>query len=167
MPAPAADPRFIPTLNPSGPSADWSHRMQRSIADAIAACSAGFNSVNSSTSRYGTIRRCPLLYGYRFMMMKTSSPRQRMRFFESASSLSNLVKRDAPSFGTRFFASETYSDRQGLHMRSIEPTWADGRKTETLSRERIQVNSDEERRFSEHILLIPRHRPLSTSRQVI
>src|ERR1041384_7154125 len=74
IPAPAVLPILHPTLNPSGREADRRTAVIFFKWTITSSDSASVRSEREGVCRYGTTRRCPLLYGNLFMITKHRSP---------------------------------------------------------------------------------------------
>jgi len=112
IPAPAVLPMFAPKLNPCGLDILSSALIPFPVTSMISPCSSPESFSNRDVCRYGTISRCPLLYGYLFITTKQNFPRHITRFSASAFSLSIWQKRHALEC---FFLLKVfiYSERQG------------------------------------------------------
>ena len=123
IPAPAVLPKFAPKLNPCGLEIFSSALIHLPVTIITSLCSSPESFVKLDVCRFGTIIKCPLLYGYLFMTTKQNFPRHIMRFSTSAffpSSFRIRQKRHPPEC---FFWLKVliYADRQGEKRCFIVP----------------------------------------------
>lgn len=79
--------------------------------------SSGSSTCREATCRFGMISKCPLLYGYRFMMMNAVVPRWTM--YRGASSPAATAAQNTHSESEGDFTDSMYCDRHGDQRRSI------------------------------------------------
>ena len=117
-PAPAARPRFSPTLNPSGFIRFSKTPVSIRSVRWVSSSSSSVSSSRRALCALGVTSRCPLLYGYRFSTTTDSSVRWTTRFARSsAPAAARQMKQSSPAAGLSFGAV-MYASRHGAHSLS-------------------------------------------------